>query len=69
MLLILIAGVNLAAFYFMGIARDLESVAPGGDAPVSAKVIAIVSLVAWFGIIFFGRLIMYNDTLLYALGL
>jgi hypothetical protein len=28
-----------------------------------------VSLIAWFGVIFFGRFIMYNDTLLNALGL
>jgi hypothetical protein len=69
MLLVLIAGINLGAFYFMGIARDLESVAPSGDAARSAKAIAIVSLVAWFGVICFGRLIMYNDTLLYALGM
>jgi hypothetical protein len=69
MLLILIAGINLLVFYFMGIARDLESVDPSGDAGRSAKVVATVSLVAWFGVIFFGRLIMYNDTLLYAFGL
>jgi hypothetical protein len=47
----------------------LEAVDPNGDAATSAKVVAGVSLVAWFGVIFFGRLIMYNDTLLYALGL
>jgi hypothetical protein len=32
-------------------------------------VIAAVSLILWFGVIFFGRFIMYNDTLLNALGL
>jgi hypothetical protein len=69
MLLVLIAGINLLVFYFGGIARDLEAVDPNGDAATSAKVVAGVSLVAWFGVIFFGRLIMYNDTLLYALGL
>jgi hypothetical protein len=69
MLLVLIAGINLAVFYFAGIARDLESVAPGGDAARSAKIVAVISLVAWFGVIGFGRLIMYNDTLLYAFGL
>src|SRR5690606_34933993 len=69
LLLILIAGINLFAFYFFGIARQTDAVAPNGDAPRSAKVIAVTSLVAWFGVIFFGRLIMYNDTLLYALGL
>ena len=27
-----------------------------------------MSLLAWFGVIYFGRMIMYNDTLLYAFG-
>jgi len=44
-------------------------VEPSGDAARGAKIVAAVSLVTWFGVIFFGRLIMYNDTLLYALGL
>ena len=57
MVLILIAGLNLLAFYVTGIA------------PMSAKVVAALSLLLWFGVIFFGRFIMYNDTLLYALGL
>src|SRR5512138_1990964 len=57
LLLILIAGINLFAFYFFGIARQTDAVAPNGDAPRSAKVIAVTSLVAWFGVIFFGRLI------------
>lgn len=69
MLLILIAGINLFVFYFAGIARKSNEVEPYGDAPTSAKVIAGTSLVAWFAVIFFGRMIMYNDTLLWALGL
>lgn len=69
MLLILIAGINLLVFYYTGIARETNAVGPGGDAPRGAKVVAATSLVAWFGVIFFGRMIMYNDTLLYALGL
>jgi hypothetical protein len=52
-----------------GIARHADAVTPEGTAPTGAKVVAAVSLVAWFGVIFFGRFIMYNDTLLYALGL
>jgi hypothetical protein len=51
------------------IARIANATAPDGSAPVSAKVVAAVSLIAWFGVIFFGRFIMYNDTLLNALGL
>jgi hypothetical protein len=69
MLLILIAGLNLAAYYFTGIARAAVAVQAGGDVAPAAKVVAVVSLVAWFGVIYFGRMIMYNDTLLYALGL
>jgi hypothetical protein len=69
MLLVLIAGINLLAFYLTPIARGVESVGPSGDAARGAKIVAAVSLVTWFGVIFFGRLIMYNDTLLYALGL
>jgi hypothetical protein len=35
----------------------------------AAKAVAAISLVMCFGVIVFGRLIVYNDTLLYALGL
>jgi hypothetical protein len=69
MILILIAGLNLLAFYVTGIARQADAVTPEGVAPTSAKFVAALSLLLWFGVIFFGRFIMYNDTLLYALGL
>jgi hypothetical protein len=69
LVLIVIAGLNLLAFYVTGIARKADAVTPDGVAPTSAKVVAALSLVLWFGVIFFGRFIMYNDTLLYALGL
>jgi hypothetical protein len=69
MLLVLIAGVNLLAFYATGVARATAGVAAEAEAPPGAKVVAAVSLAVWFGVIIFGRLIMYNDTLLYALGL
>jgi hypothetical protein len=69
MALIVIAGLNVIAFYVMGIARQADAVAPDGSAPTSAKVVAGLSLLLWFGVILFGRFIMYNDTLLYVLGL
>jgi hypothetical protein len=69
MLLVLIAGINLLAFYLTGIAKSADAVGPEGSAPTGAKVVAAVSIVAWFGVIFFGRMIMYNDTLLWALGM
>lgn len=69
LLLILLAAINLFVFYFTGISKATDAVAADGNAPRSAKIVAATSLVLWFGVIFFGRLIMYNDTLLYALGL
>ncbi len=69
MLLILLAGINVAVFYLTGIAREAAAVGATGDAAPAAKVVAGASLVFWVGVIVFGRLIMYNDTLLYALGL
>jgi hypothetical protein len=69
MLLVVIAGVNLLLFYVTGIHRTLETVPADGDASGGAKAVAAVSLFAWIMVIVMGRFIMYNDTLLYALGL
>jgi hypothetical protein len=69
MLIVLIAGINLLVFYVSGIHRSLENVPADGDAPGGAKAVAAVSLTAWIFVIIMGRFIMYNDTLLYALGL
>jgi len=69
MALILLAGINLLAFHFAGISRAAEALPADGEAPRSAKLIAAASVLLWLGVIYFGRLIMYNDTLLYAMGL
>jgi hypothetical protein len=69
MLLVLIAGVNLLLFYVTGIHKSLDALPADGDAAGSAKAVAAVSLGAWIMVIVMGRFIMYNDTLLYALGL
>jgi len=69
MLLILLAAVNLIVFYVTGISRRIDALPAGADAPTAAKVIAALSLVFWVGVIYFGRMIMYNATLLYSLGL
>jgi hypothetical protein len=68
MLLVLLAGINVVAFYFTGIGRAAHEAGPDTDLPRAAKILAGTSLVLWFGIIYFGRMIMYNDTLLYAMG-
>lgn len=60
---------NLLLFQLSGLERRVYAVPAGGDAPGSAKLVALVSLVAWISVIVFGRLLMYNDALLYTLGL
>jgi hypothetical protein len=69
MIIVLIAGINLLIFYFAGIQRSLAAVPADGNASGGAKAVAAVSLTAWIFVIIMGRFIMYNDTLLYALGL
>jgi hypothetical protein len=69
MVIVLIAGINLLIFYVAGIEKSLAVVGPEGDAPGRAKAVAAVSIFAWIFVIVMGRFIMYNDTLLYALGM
>ncbi len=69
MILILVAGINAIAFYFTGISEKMTTLGPLDEASSNAKVVAAVSLAAWIGVIIFGRLIMYNDTLLWFLGM
>ena len=69
MIIVLIAGINLLIFYVTGIEKKVAMVPPDGNAPGSAKAVAAVSIFAWIMVIIMGRFIMYNDTLLYALGL
>jgi hypothetical protein len=67
--LILIAGLNAVAFYVTGIGGRLAQLGPAGEASMDAKLVAGLSLTLWIFVILFGRLIMYNDTLLWFLGL
>lgn len=59
MLLILIAGVNILIFYF-GLSREVRQLAAGADAPRTAKLVAIASLLLWFGVIWTGRFIAFT---------
>lgn len=68
-LALVVAFANLMIFQFSGLERRVYAVPAGADAPGSAKVVALVSLVSWVAVIVFGRLLMYNDALLYSLGL
>ena len=47
LLFILLAGVNLLAFYLTGVSRVVDGLGPGDDAPALAKAIGGISLFLW----------------------
>jgi hypothetical protein len=57
LLFVLLAGLNLLAFYVTGMARAVDRIGAGGDAPLMAKVIAGASLTFWIAVMYFARLI------------
>ena len=63
MLLILLAGVNVVLFYVTGLAKQVDQLAPGEDAPRGAKIIAGLSLIMWIGVMYFGRMLPWEDAL------
>jgi len=60
LLFILLAGLNLAAFYVTGMSRAVESLRANDDAPLLARGIAGVSVFLWAGVIYLGRLIPWD---------
>ena len=56
-LFILIAGINVLVFYSSGLARKVNRLGPGEDAPASAKAVAAISLFLWSGVMFWGRML------------
>jgi hypothetical protein len=56
MLFILLGGLNVLVFHLF-VFRHVESLGPGDETPLRAKVIAAVSLFLWVGVICFGRLL------------
>jgi uncharacterized membrane protein len=64
MLVILLLGLNLAAFYLTDAFESIEPLGPGDDAPPLAKFIAATSLLLWFAVIALGRYIQsFTDTI------
>lgn len=52
------AGVNALVFETV-FSRRVAVLGPGDDTPVPVKIIAVVSLVSWFAVLYFGRMIPY----------
>jgi putative copper export protein len=57
LLFMLIAGLNVMYFYWGGVLRKLEAMGPEADPPLSAKLVSIVSIVMWFGVLYWGRML------------
>jgi len=61
MVLVFIAGLN-ALWFIWKINPRLENWDAHGDTPTDAKVVAVLSLVGWLGVLLLGRLIPYIGT-------
>lgn len=57
LLFLLLAGINLAVYYTSGMARVVEGLGAGDDAPMAAKIFGGSSLILWLGVVYWGRLI------------
>lgn len=63
MLFVALAGLNALLFYVTGIGKKVEALGAGEDAPTAAKVIAITSILLWIGVMYFGRMLPWQDAL------
>jgi hypothetical protein len=55
---VMLAGINLLAFYVTGMSRTVDRLEAGDDAPPLAKVFAGASLCIWIAVMYFARLIL-----------
>jgi hypothetical protein len=61
MALVLLAGLNFLLFLFK-IEPSLAGLGPTDATPMSAKAVGAASLVFWFGVLAYGRLLPYLGT-------
>ena len=59
MFFVLLACLNAVLFYASGLKRVVDGVGAGEDAPVGAKASAVVSLVLWVGVMYWGRVLQF----------
>jgi hypothetical protein len=64
MMCVVLAGFNALMFYTSGLYRRVNPTGAGQDVPLAAKLSAIVSLLLWFGVVFWGQMLSFlSDTL------
>jgi len=56
-LFLVIAGVNILYFYLGGVLHDVEALGPGANPPLHAKMVSLVSIVSWFMVLYWGRML------------
>jgi hypothetical protein len=54
---IVLAGVNVLLFYATGLSRRVDEVGAGEDVPGAARAVAAASLLLWFGVMYWGRML------------
>ncbi len=57
MVLMAIAGVNMVVFYSTTTAKRVHALGPDDRVPLAARIVAIVSLTSWLGVVNSGRVI------------
>jgi len=62
MLFVAIAGINVFYFYATGLSQRVEELGPGANAPMSAKIVAATSLISWFFVMYWGRMLPFIGT-------
>jgi hypothetical protein len=62
MLFMVLAGLNDLLFYATGLSQRVDAVRAGQDVPMRAKLTAVASLVLWFGVMFWGRMLTFFQT-------
>jgi hypothetical protein len=58
MLFVLVAGANVAVFTLSSMSEAV-ALGPGDDTPLPVKIVAAVSLVCWFSVMYWGRMLPY----------
>ena len=57
LLFLVIAGGNVLYFYWGGVMHRVEALGPGADPPLTAKLVSLISIVSWFGVMYWGRML------------
>jgi hypothetical protein len=58
-LFMLVAGLNILVFYAGGIARRIFVVGPGQPVPLPGRIVGLISLTMWIGVMYWGRMLTF----------